>query len=59
LTRRRSLPVFTYEQADWSVSCQEETLCRYPAHPLWGIIAVSGALMGGDNDGSQVVDQSA
>jgi hypothetical protein len=39
--------------------CQEETLCRYPTHPLWDIIAISGALMGGDNDGSQVVDQGA
>ena len=48
---RRSLPSSTYEQtlldrADWSVSCQVETLCPYPTHPLWGIIAISGALMG-------------
>jgi hypothetical protein len=30
-----------------------------PTHPLWIIIAISGALMGGDSDGSQVVDQGA
>jgi hypothetical protein len=47
------------EQAVKSEMLPGRDIVSYPTHPLWGIIVISGALMGGDSDGSQVVDQGA